>query len=236
MEAGIGALPLIGQADAAVESDDAGLCTSLERGKKRLHRPPDASGVCAAPSLRFITGHEDAAVADDVALRSFSDAIVFRESGENKKEGAPVYLPFSSRLICCDQKLRSSSVLLPPGCAASPRPPSVPHPIMGSDSSDNIKNDPLAPFLKSIGEDCDRPACDDTKSALTAALGRVNAAKKKKGEKQPGGYTACPPGKDEIGVSTWTLLHSMVSGTTGASYSDYIHIIRCITSYQLIHT
>ncbi|KAL7512726.1 hypothetical protein ACHAXN_011536 [Cyclotella atomus] len=82
---------------------------------------------------------------------------------------------------------------------------------MGSDSSDNIKNDPLAPFLKSIGEDCDRPACDDTKSALTAALGRVNAAKKKKGEKQPGGYTACPPGKDEIGVSTWTLLHSMAA-------------------------
>jgi hypothetical protein len=83
---------------------------------------------------------------------------------------------------------------------------------MGSDSSDKSKNDPLAPFLKSMGEDCDRPACDDTKSALTAALGRVNAAKKKKGEKQPNGYTACPPRKDEIGVSTWILLHSMVSG------------------------
>jgi hypothetical protein len=85
---------------------------------------------------------------------------------------------------------------------------------MGSDSSNNeSNNDPLAPFLKSIGnEDCDRPACDDTKSALTAALGRVNAAKKKaEGAKQPTGYRACPPTRDEIGVSTWTLLHSMVS-------------------------
>jgi hypothetical protein len=61
-----------------------------------------------------------------------------------------------------------------------------------------------------MGEDCDRPACDDTKSALTAALGRVNAAKKKAGEKQPGSYRACPPTRDVIGVSTWTLVHSMV--------------------------
>lgn len=62
-----------------------------------------------------------------------------------------------------------------------------------------------------MGEDCDRPACDDTKSALTAALGRVNAAKKKAEEKtQSSGYNACPPTRDEIGVSTWTLVHSMV--------------------------
>ena len=78
---------------------------------------------------------------------------------------------------------------------------------MGSDKSES---DPLAPFLKSMGEDCDRPACDDTKSALTAALGRVNAAKNKKSnDKQQ--YVGCPPSKDEIGVSTWNLLHSMVS-------------------------
>ena len=78
---------------------------------------------------------------------------------------------------------------------------------MGSDKSES---DPLAPFLKSMGEDCDRPACDDTKSALTAALGRVNATKNKKSnDKQQ--YVGCPPSKDEIGVSTWNLLHSMVS-------------------------
>ncbi|KAL7486224.1 hypothetical protein ACHAW6_011817 [Cyclotella cf. meneghiniana] len=93
---------------------------------------------------------------------------------------------------------------------------------MVSDSSNssnkNNKKDqessPLAPFLKSIGnEDCDRPACDDTKSALTAALNRVNAAKKAQSGKEggPGSYRACPPTKDEIGVSTWTLLHSMAA-------------------------
>ena len=84
---------------------------------------------------------------------------------------------------------------------------------MVSDSSDRSKNNPLAPFLKSIGnEDCDRPACDDTKSALTAALGRVNAVKKKQGDsKKVDSNETCPPSRDEIGVSTWTLLHSMVS-------------------------
>lgn len=79
-----------------------------------------------------------------------------------------------------------------------------------SSDSEKSKHDPLSPFLKSMGEDCDRPACDDTKSALTAALGRVNAAKKKAGEKQPVSYRACPPTRDELGVSTWTLVHSMV--------------------------
>lgn len=78
---------------------------------------------------------------------------------------------------------------------------------MGSDKSES---DPLAPFLKSMGEDCDRPACDDTKSALSAALGRVSAAKNKKSNDEQR-YVGCPPTKDVIGVSTWNLLHSMVS-------------------------
>lgn len=73
------------------------------------------------------------------------------------------------------------------------------------------------------GEDCDRPACDDTKSALTAALQRVQdgASKQKKHTNSiaesvrqssdvPQNYSACPPTRDEIGVSTWSLLHSMV--------------------------
>ena len=42
-------------------------------------------------------------------------------------------------------------------------------------TSNNNKNDKLASLLKSMsgGDDCDRPACDDTKSALSAALQRV---------------------------------------------------------------
>ena len=79
-------------------------------------------------------------------------------------------------------------------------------------STDKSDSDPLSSFLKSTGDDCDRPACDDTKSALTAALGRVNAAKKAaKDQGKSNSYKGCPPTRDEIGVSTWTLLHSMVS-------------------------
>ena len=108
---------------------------------------------------------------------------------------------------------------------------------MASDSSNggnnnaNKNNDRLASLLKSMGggDDCDRPACDDTKSALTAALQRVGGRSNNKdassegttrNKKQPqsvvkdktvpNGYKACPPTRDEIGVSTWSLLHSMV--------------------------
>ena len=96
-------------------------------------------------------------------------------------------------------------------------------------TSNNNNNDKLASLLKSMsgGDDCDRPACDDTKSALSAALQRVgknvdgasssssNILKKKQQhieEKniQRNRYTACPPTRDEIGSSTWSLLHSMV--------------------------
>lgn len=99
-------------------------------------------------------------------------------------------------------------------------------------TSNNNKNDKLASLLKSMsgGDDCDRPACDDTKSALSAALQRVGNNKQdgasssssisknqqhrmeneEKNIQKKDRYTACPPTRDEIGVSTWSLLHSMV--------------------------
>lgn len=113
-------------------------------------------------------------------------------------------------------------------------------------SSDSNKNNSLASLLKSMGgDDCDRPACDDTKSALSAALKRVgkssgsgsavsslggdassdtggtpsgstvkltkksSSSKVTKG-RLPNSYNACPPTKDAIGASTWSLVHSMV--------------------------
>ena len=105
--------------------------------------------------------------------------------------------------------------------------------IMSSDSSDrNSKDGSLASLFKSMGsDDCDRPACDDTKSALSAALKRVGQSSgagaldsggaaghanqtksfKEKAEILPNSYRACPPTKDAIGVSTWSLVHSMVN-------------------------
>ena len=74
MDAGIGALPLTGHADA----DGVLSYTSLERGKKRLHSPPDLFSAvdCNAPLPRFITGQDEAVDGGDSAvLLLFSDAI-----------------------------------------------------------------------------------------------------------------------------------------------------------------
>ena len=82
----------------------------------------------------------------------------------------------------------------------------------GSSASDNLTS-----LLKTMGgDDCDRPACDDTKSALSAALKRVDRRRTKTGVVGDGdafssGYrSVCPPTRDEIGAQTWSLLHSMV--------------------------
>lgn len=72
-------------------------------------------------------------------------------------------------------------------------------------------------FMK-IQEDCDRPACDDTVSALSSALNRLNKNKGKdvlpaaSASKQESiSSKECPPSKSVIGDSAWTLMHSMVS-------------------------
>lgn len=65
---------------------------------------------------------------------------------------------------------------------------------------------------KNILDDCDRPACDDTMSALSAAL------KHAKGQ-HPSSSTAattklqskCPPTKAALGSGSWDLLHSMAA-------------------------
>lgn len=85
-----------------------------------------------------------------------------------------------------------------------------------SSSADKAKKkgDQLASLLKSMGggDDCDRPACDDTKSALSAALQRVGEARvASKSTEQESTYTACPPTREEIGTSSWSLLHSMTA-------------------------
>mmetsp|Transcript_21626 Transcript_21626/g.32011 ORF Transcript_21626/g.32011 Transcript_21626/m.32011 type:complete len:184 (+) Transcript_21626:130-681(+) len=79
-------------------------------------------------------------------------------------------------------------------------------------------------FMK-IQEDCDRPACDDTVSALSSALNRLNKNNNKgkdkdkevlptaSASKQEASLSAkaCPPSKSVIGDSAWTLMHSMAA-------------------------
>jgi len=86
----------------------------------------------------------------------------------------------------------------------------------GSSKGDSA-SDNLTSLLKTMGgDDCDRPACDDTKSALSAALKRVDRRRTKTEVVKDGdalslGYrSVCPPTRDEIGAQTWSLLHSMV--------------------------
>lgn len=88
------------------------------------------------------------------------------------------------------------------------------------------------------GDDCDRPACDDTKSALSAALKRVDR-RRTDGDALSLGYRrACPPTRDEIGAQTWSLLHSMVRVCMNdiSIYScfggsrTFIHIFICCAS------
>ena len=87
--------------------------------------------------------------------------------------------------------------------------------------SSSDKRSPFEMLLnqsKGSNSDCDRPACEDTVSALTSALNRLNEKKEKNKKKEIAGSdgtkpknVTCPPNKDRIGSSSWTLLHSMVS-------------------------
>lgn len=86
-----------------------------------------------------------------------------------------------------------------------------------SSPSDNNKGGGSNPFDVFLNkkDDCDRPACEETVSALSNALNRLKEKKKKKSTISSGTVgeekkMACPPSKDYIGKSSWTLLHSMV--------------------------
>ena len=57
-------------------------------------------------------------------------------------------------------------------------------------------------------EDCERPACDDVKSALPKSMAEVEALRKRIENKKA---VECPPRTAELGRSSWKLLHSMAA-------------------------
>lgn len=88
------------------------------------------------------------------------------------------------------------------------------------------KKSPLDMFLQQQ-EDCDRPACEDTVNALSSALHRLNKKKEASSESIDKGISSskmCPPTKDVIGSSSWTLLHSMVR-TKFRSNTVYLSLV-----------
>jgi mitochondrial FAD-linked sulfhydryl oxidase len=62
--------------------------------------------------------------------------------------------------------------------------------------------------VKNILDDCDRPACEDTASALAAAM--KHSAKTANTAKTTT-TIACPPTKGALGKSSWDLLHSIAA-------------------------
>ena len=82
------------------------------------------------------------------------------------------------------------------------------------------KSDPLESFVEKVEDDCDRPACEDTVTALSQALNRLRKVTDKNAD--AGSIRSCPPKKDAIGKSSWTLLHSMVRHEYIVSISHFI--------------
>ena len=64
---------------------------------------------------------------------------------------------------------------------------------------------------KSVLDDCDRPACDDTMSALNAALKHAKGYSPSSSKPEQPTTQRCPPTKGALGSSSWDLLHSMVA-------------------------
>lgn len=84
--------------------------------------------------------------------------------------------------------------------------------MAGDQADSGTGPSPLANLMKKM-EDCSRPACADTASALSAALGRVET-------KKPDALTEgldwrvdlpCPPVSGVLGKSSWNLIHSMAA-------------------------
>jgi FAD-linked sulfhydryl oxidase len=79
-----------------------------------------------------------------------------------------------------------------------------------------VKPSPLDAFLKKH-EDCDRPACDETVSALQSAMNRMKLKEaSSNGASSSSAMSTetkleCPPNTRVLGTSSWNLLHSMAA-------------------------
>lgn len=82
--------------------------------------------------------------------------------------------------------------------------------------SEKDKSTPFDDFFKKH-EDCDRPACKDTVSALQSAMNRLKTNESTKNMKlstdsgsEKELNVECPPTSRLLGTSSWNLLHAMV--------------------------
>mmetsp|Transcript_10878 Transcript_10878/g.16789 ORF Transcript_10878/g.16789 Transcript_10878/m.16789 type:complete len:175 (+) Transcript_10878:107-631(+) len=80
---------------------------------------------------------------------------------------------------------------------------------MAMGDSDKGKRPQLPRGFANLMDDCDRPACDDTVSALSKAMASVQ--RKEEESKNNTSSKECPPKSAELGKSSWTLLHTMAA-------------------------
>jgi hypothetical protein len=97
----------------------------------------------------------------------------------------------------------------------------------GSESAERSRNQKHS--ASSLLDDCDRPACDDMTAMLKAASNRLRSnttaytttTNKTDDSKITRPALQCPPKSPELGRSSWTLLHAMVSQTR----IDHMHVL-----------
>mmetsp|Transcript_25962 Transcript_25962/g.36589 ORF Transcript_25962/g.36589 Transcript_25962/m.36589 type:complete len:177 (-) Transcript_25962:78-608(-) len=79
--------------------------------------------------------------------------------------------------------------------------------------NDKGKKPQLPRGFANLMEDCDRPACDDTVSALSKAMASVIRREEESSTegKNETVEKECPPKSAELGKSSWTLLHTMAA-------------------------
>lgn len=78
-----------------------------------------------------------------------------------------------------------------------------------------MKKDKSFPPSLFSEDDCDRPACADTVSALKGILGKTppnaSSSMSKGLQQQTTTFIQCPPTSSLLGNSSWDLLHSMAA-------------------------
>lgn len=82
-------------------------------------------------------------------------------------------------------------------------------------ASETMKKDKSFPPSLFSEDDCDRPACADTVSALKGILGKTppnaSSSMSKGLQQQTTTFIQCPPTSSLLGNSSWDLLHSMAA-------------------------
>ena len=112
---------------------------------------------------------------------------------------------------------------------------------------------PTAPFPNPmlLGDDCDRPACDDVANQMKQMLlkssqqqlqqqgsssSSSSSSSSTTDDKKRPFIVECPPKSGEIGYGSWTLLHSMVGFRSFLAVYLFEHVVSTFFLFSFSHT